>query len=397
MTGQQIRTAVLQCILAIVLGLVIWRPADAHTVRRLPTSLEAKIGQMLIVGFRGTQVNLTDQVTLDILTGRIGGVVLYDHDHASNRNGRNVENPLQLRRLTSQLQRYACLADSNSQSQIFPLFIAVDYEGGKVVTLTESSGFPSTHSAAELGAGNSNAARHAARTMATTLQQLGVNLNFGPVVDVNVNPENPIIAKYGRSFSSVPDSVAARARQFAAAYRRQGVLCTFKHFPGHGSSASDSHNGLTDITSTFRESELVPYRKLIDERSSCPLVMTGHLVDLHLDHDGYPASLSYAMTTDLLRNTLHFEGAVVTDDLQMQAIAQSYDLGTAAQLAINAGADILLIANQAVADPVDVRALVGTIARAVKEGNIPERRIDDAFSHVTKLKRAIAARACRPA
>lgn len=360
--------------------LICIRPAVANDA-----SLDQQISQMLMVGFDGTVLYPNDPIVADILAQRIGGVVLYAKDFHT-KDVRNIKNPHQLKVLTEKLQAYAMQAARTKHTRFYPLLIAVDYEGGKVVNLKEENGFPKTFSAAQIGKNSEQQAKEHAEKMARTLKDEGINLDFAPVVDVNINPDNPIIGKRDRSFSADTDKVTTYARIFSQAFHDQHVLCTYKHFPGHGSSDADSHLGFVDVTRTWQFPELTPYKQLFKDATSCGLVMTAHVVNRSLDKAGYPASLSYAMTTDLLRKQLGFKGVIITDDLQMKAIADHYDVPSTVQLAIKAGADILLFSNQLADTPQNTAELIDMIKQAVQSGKISADQIAASYDRVIKLK-----------
>ena len=196
---------------------------------------------MLLVGFRGLAVDQMHPIVADIRDRHLGGVVLFDFDAPSWSDVRNVESPEQVRALVASLQSFATV----------PLLVAVDQEGGKVARLDERHGFPPTVSHRFLGEQDNLAlTRESAAALAKTLAAVGITLNLAPVVDVNVNPNNPVIGKLDRSFSSDPAVVARHAQAFIEAHHAQGVLCCPKHFPGHGSSTAHSHRGLVDVTDT---------------------------------------------------------------------------------------------------------------------------------------------------
>lgn len=165
------------------------------------------------------------------------------------------------------------------------------------------------------------------RRLAATLADLGIGLNMAPVVDLCSNPDNPVIAKYERCFSADPNQVSAQAAAYIDAHHQLGVLTTLKHFPGHGSSRSDSHQGFTDITTTWSETELIPYRCLI-AGGRVDAIMTAHVFNARLD-DCYPATLSKNVITGLLRGELGFDGVVISDDMQMGAIVDHFGFETA--------------------------------------------------------------------
>ncbi|EKD73115.1 MAG: hypothetical protein ACD_45C00458G0002 [uncultured bacterium] len=351
-------------------------------------TLKEKIGQMLIIGFKGTELHSDDVIVKAILTQQIGGVILFDYDFQTKTFDHNIKNPVQLKHLTQQLQNYAHQAAKNQQNNLTPLFISIDYEGGKVNRLKENYGFPKTLSAAELGQRTLAEAAQYAEQMAATLANLGININFAPVIDVNVNPDNPVIGKLGRSFSSDPQKVIEYAAIFSKAYHAHGILCAYKHFPGHGSSTDDTHAGFVDITQTWKAYELDPYKQLLQQPGACSMVMTAHVVHYGLDSKGYPASLSAAITKELLRGSLNFNGVVITDDMQMKAIADHYGLADAIRLAINAGADMFIFGNQLGTTPQDPQHIVDMIYTDVMTGKISENRINEAYQRIMQLKKA---------
>ena len=351
-------------------------------------TLKEKIGQMLIIGFKGTELHSDDVIVKAILTQQIGGVILFDYDFQTKTFDHNIKNPVQLKHLTQQLQNYAHQAATNQQNNLTPLFISIDYEGGKVNRLKENYGFPKTLSAAELGQRTLAEAAQYAEQMAATLANLGININFAPVIDVNVNPDNPVIGKLGRSFSSDPQKVIEYAAIFSKAYHAHGILCAYKHFPGHGSSTDDTHAGFVDITQTWKAYELDPYKQLLQQPGACSMVMTAHVVHYGLDSKGYPASLSAAITKELLRGSLNFNGVVITDDMQMKAIADHYGLADAIRLAINAGADMFIFGNQLGTTPQDPQHIVDMIYTDVMTGKISENRINEAYQRIMQLKKA---------
>lgn len=355
------------------------------------TPLKAKIGQMLMMGFKGTELHPNDTIVQAILAQQLGGVILFDYDYQTKMFDRNIKNPAQLKHLTTQLQQVANQAAiQHGNNHLTPLFIGIDYEGGQVNRLKENNGFPKTYSAADMGKGTLKETMQYATRMAKTLKEEGINVNFAPVLDVNINPDNPVIAKLGRSFSSDPKKVIDYAEIFSKAYQEQGIICAYKHFPGHGSSTGDTHAGFVDITHTWKKEELTPYKKLLQKSFHCSMVMTSHVVHEKLDHNSYPASLSSAITTGLLRKKLHFNGVIITDDLQMGAITKNYSVSEAVILAINAGADILIFGNQLVSTPEDPKHIIDLIYHDVMTGKISQSRIDEAYQHIMQLKKHIS-------
>ncbi len=205
------------------------------------------------------------------------------------------------------------------------------------------------------------------------------------MVDLTVSPENFIVKKE-RTFSADADAVVQHAAQFMQAHADRHVLCTLKHFPGHGSSIADSHKDMTDVTATWTEAELEPYQKLC---ADADVVMTAHVFHRDLDPD-WPATLSEKMINGLLRTEIGYQGVVISDDLGMKAIADHYGFETAVERALNAGVDILLIANNTDYDPDSVSAAVKIIVQLVESGRVSEERIDEAFQRVGRLKQKVS-------
>ena len=361
------------------------------TVFAKELSLKQKIGQMIIIGFKEAELKPDSAVVKAILAQQIGGVILFNYDFQTKTYQHNIESPQQLLTLTKQLQGYAQEAAPKQKNDLIPLLISIDYEGGKVNRLKEDKGFPKTLSAVDIAKVSDAQAATYANQMGKVLRDEGINMNFAPVLDVNVNPNNPVIGKLNRSFSSDPNVVAKYGQLFSKAFHDNGIICAYKHFPGHGSSLDDSHAGFVDVTKTWQSSELTPYTKLLNQPDSCPMIMMAHIVNYQLDKQGYPASLSHAITTDLLRKKMNFNGVVVSDDMQMKAITDNYGLAQAVRLSINAGTDILVFGNQLVATPQNPAEIVDLIYADVQSGKISKNRIDEAFARIMKLKRSLPA------
>lgn len=338
-------------------------------------TLDEKIGQMLMIGFKGFQVSDTSHIVRDIREYNLGGVVLFDYDVPTGKPIRNIESPEQVEDLISQLNN---LAET-------PLFIAVDQEGGRVARLKESRGFKPNVSAQYLGGiNNPDSTRYYATIMAEQLQKLGFNVNFAPVVDLNINPDNPVIGRVERSFSAEPKVVVRHASIFLEEFSEHGIVGVIKHFPGHGSAWNDSHVGMADVTDTWQKSELEPYQQLIDKNDHFA-VMTAHVFNENLDAD-WPATLSQKIQTGVLRDQLGFEGVLFSDDMQMEAIRSFYGLETSIKNAINAGVNVVVFGNNSVYQPDIVPRAVQIIKEQTEKGNIPIERIDESYRKIMKLK-----------
>jgi beta-N-acetylhexosaminidase len=338
-------------------------------------SLRERIGQMLLVGFRGLTVDEAGDVVADIRDRNLGGILLFDTDQPTHSKVRNVESPAQLMALVSGLQALATT----------PLFVAIDEEGGLVARLDQRHGFPPTISAADLGARDDAAfTRQAGEQIAETLASVGVNLNLAPVVDLNVNPTNPIIGALGRSFSADPAIVTAQAEAFIQGHHAKGVHTTLKHFPGHGSSTGDTHLGVVDVTATWSAVELEPFANIVHD-GLADAILTAHVFNSTLDPE-HPATLSNATITGKLRQEIGWDGVVISDDMQMGAIRQAYGYPDAVRLAILAGVDVLTIAQQQVFEPGIVAHTIDLIEGFVMDGSLTGARIDESYARIQALK-----------
>jgi beta-N-acetylhexosaminidase len=350
-------------------------------------SLRHKIGQMLIMGFSGCDVDEHSPVVKWLKDDGLGGVLLFDFDMTTQCYGKNLRDREQIQRLTHQLNDYANHNHSTDENRL-PLFIAVDYEGGAVDRLTKINGCMKTIQACEQALLSDKALYQEAEKMAVTLQDLGFNLNFAPVVDLNLNEKQGIIGKLGRSFSADPGEVVRAAKQIVTAFAQYEIVCAYKHFPGHGSAFGDTHEGFVDVTECYHPNELVPYTMLFNDISLPPaMVMTAHVVNRQLDASGLPATLSSLIITNLLRHEMGFEGVVVSDDLQMQAISNHYSLDEALRLTINAGADMVIFGNQ-LGDNTATE-IIDHIEQLVESGAIERARIEHAYERISHLKQHI--------
>lgn len=346
-------------------------------------TLRQQIAQMLIIGFAGTEIK-EDSLVTSWLSEGIGGVILFDYDLPNKKQGKNLINQQQVKHLNGQLQLFASRSFF-SQYYHLPLFTAIDYEGGAVNRLREIQNTPKTLSPAEYALLPPAQRVQEATQMAAILQSLGFNLNFAPVVDLNLNGEQGIIGRLQRSFSSNPQTVVKLAAQFVEIFAQHGITCCYKHFPGHGSAIGDTHEGFVDVSYFFQTEELEPYRLLVANKQLPVMVMTAHVINRHLDPQNLPATLSKPILNDLLKEKIGFEGVVISDDLQMKAISDHYSLAESLKLTINAGADMVIFGNQL--GNITATEVIDTIENLVKEELISPTRIDEAFQRICRLKK----------
>lgn len=340
--------------------------------------LDRMVGQMIMVGFPGHDENDdgVKAVRAQLNKGTIGGVVLFPE---------NITSPKQVKHLIAFLR--------NAHWDPRP-FIAVDQEGGKVQRLNPGNGFKWFPSAADVARNPSFASPENTEKlygeMAAELADVGFNMNLGPVVDLNTNPRNPVIGARGRSFSDDPATVTSLAASFIKAHRAANIVTVAKHFPGHGSSAVDSHKALADVSETWREVELEPYRRLAED-GLLDAVMVGHLYHPRFsDTEALPASLS-VKAIRALRNEhwLDFDGVIISDDMEMGAVRHDFTPEELAVKAIRAGTDIVIFSNVQSSESALGIKTHDALVKAVCDGRLSRVRIEQAYGKIMLLKRRL--------
>jgi beta-N-acetylhexosaminidase len=328
-------------------------------------SLSYKIGQMVMTGFIPGS-DFEDTLYYDLEHRNLGGVILMAY---------NMDNPTQIANLTENLRSSAST----------PPFIATDQEGGVVARLDENNGYKKTTRALQLGNINhEDSTRAQASLMAEWMVNAGLNTNLAPVADVNVNPSSPAIGVYERSYSDDPDIVSDHINWFYSEFHDRNIVTALKHFPGHGSAVGDSHDGFTDVTNTWTRSELIPYTHMIGNDYS-GMIMTGHLYNAKID-SAYPATLSKPTLTGILRDSLGFNGVIITDDMRMGAISNNYSFIESVTHAIDAGVDILLYVGNEKYGKSIVNQICKVVKTAIDSGMITEERIDESYDRIMALK-----------
>ena len=343
--------------------------SDAVETRLASMTLREKVGQLFVVrpealDFEKTSggTQLTDAMREHLAQYPVGGIVLFKQN------------------ITDADQMTALIRDYQNASTT-GLLVAVDEEGGTVARLANHKAFdlPKYANAAAIGAtGDPAQARAMGRTIGGYLKPYGFNLDFAPVADVNSNPKNPVIGK--RAFSSDPNVAASMVSAAVEGFHEAGMLCTLKHFPGHGDTGEDSHYGTATTAKTWEEMqavEMLPFEAGI--AAGADVVMAAHITTPNATSDGLPASLSYTMLTERLREELGFTGVICTDALEMKAISSHYAPADAAVAALNAGADILLM-------PSDLCAAFEGVVQAVENGTVSEERLNESVRRILTLK-----------
>lgn len=329
-------------------------PKDEQTLKKM-------IGRMLIVGFEGDSIDKNSKIVSQIQNYSLGGVVLFDRYYNDRNRTKNISSPEQLKALTSSLKSFSKK----------PLLISIDQEGGRVARLKPAYGFEATPSAKVVSEMDSYMSTHVYNSLAKTLKDSGINCDFAPVVDLAINPNNSVIVGLKRSYGDDSKEVVKYAKIFMDSLKNQNIISVLKHFPGHGSSLDDSHKGFVDVSKTWSEIELEPYKELI-KLGDVAMIMSAHVFNSQLD-EKYPATLSYNVNTKLLRQKLNYNGVIVSDDLQMKAISEHYSLKETVTLAINSGINMLLFANQL--SNVETDELISLILAQIKSGAISYDRI----------------------
>ena len=327
-------------------------------------TLDEKIGQMLMVSYRSTEA---DDNLISVLNDvKPGGFIMFSENFESY----------------TQVQKF--LNDINATSDI-PMFISVDQEGGRVQRLKNLTDREVTivPAMSELGATNDEALSYeVCRVMGEELGVFGINMDFAPVLDIYSNPNNTVIGN--RSFGTNAQTVSKMALSFAKGLKSTGVIPVYKHFPGHGDTATDSHYALPVITKTKEELmrlELKPFIDAINDKAE--VIMIGHLAIPNITGDDTPASLSKVLITDFLKEELGYDGLVITDALNMGALTNNYSQKEIYTMAINAGVDILLM-------PSPARDALKIIKEAVLNGDISEEQIDKSVEKILRLKDSIS-------
>jgi len=339
---------------------------DANT-----QEMKKQIGRMLVVGFENEKIDKNSKIVKQIQKYDLGGVILFDKYYKKRKITKNISSPSQLQTLTTKLKEFSRR----------PLLISIDQEGGRVARLKPAYGFITIPSAKNISQMPLNKAKEIYDKQSKMLSKNGINCNFAPVVDLDINPKNRVISGLERSFGNSSKEVTKYAKLLIDAQKRKNIISVLKHFPGHGSSLGDSHKGFVDISKTWSKEELEPYKNLIDS-NDVDMIMTAHVFNSYLDKK-HPATLSYNINTKLLREQMHYKGVVISDDLQMKAITKHYSLKESVTLAINSGVDILLFGNQL--EMQDIDELVDLIYSQVKNGAISKKRILESNRRIENL------------
>jgi beta-N-acetylhexosaminidase len=333
-------------------------------------SIEKALGQKLMLAFIGKDF-LPEEVLKAIRHYHPAGFSLF--------RAFNIEQPAQVRQLTDSLQQVA------REENLPPFLIAADQEGGQLMAIGKGT-TPLPGNLALGATASRELAYQAGLLLGRELAAMGINVNFAPICDVNINPENPVIGT--RSFGEDPESVARLAAAMTAGIQAGGVAATAKHFPGHGDTTSDSHYGIPSVPHTLErlwQVEFPPFQAAIQE--GVKIIMTAHLgLSAISGQEGIPSTLSPEVLKGLLRGELAYEGVIITDAMDMKAIKQGEGLGEDAVKAVAAGCDLLLLTT----DPRDHRHVYNSLLKAYQSGLLERQEIINSDRRITALKEWLA-------
>ena len=336
----------------------------APQMQEKPT-LRKMIAQMIMVGFNGSDPKTAKEAVSEAKYQRFGGVMML---------GKNISDKTNLMALTS--------AFKEAQEGIF---IAIDEEGGRVTRFKDKEGFETFISAQKVAKTlDLGAAGELYGKMAQQLKDVGVNVNFAPVVDV-LNPKSTIIGSRGRAFSADMDEVSLYASEFMRASQSRGVIAAMKHFPGHGNVEADSHTAKV-VIENFDYGELKPYFDAV-RKNEAKMIMVGHIYLMQRDSE-LPASLSPAIIDGLLRGELKFDGIVISDDMLMGGL-KDFTLQEKVINFINAGGDVMLFSDYKIDGRRTAELVTQLVVDAVGAKQIPKERIEESYERIMKLKNSL--------
>lgn len=325
-------------------------------------TIDEKIGQMLIVGIEGYDLDGNSKSL--IVKSKVGGVILFSN---------NVQGTSQLLNLLNSLK-------SENQHNKIPLFLSVDEEGGRVTRMpVEFKKIPTNKAIGKIN--NEALSNKIGATIAYEIGAFGFNMDFSPVLDINSNPNNPVIGD--RSFGRDVNIVSRLGIQTMKGIQSANIIPVVKHFPGHGDTAVDSHLGLPSVNNDLERLEsfeLIPFEEAI--KNNADAVMIAHILLPKIDSEN-PSSLSKIIITDILRNNLNFNGVIITDDMTMGAIVKNYNISEAAVKSVKAGTDIVLVCH----GYDNEISVINALKNAVSEGEIVEQRIDESVYRILMLKK----------
>ncbi len=349
-------------------------------------SIEEKVGQLFVIRPEQLSGSISeDGIENDYEDGMIAvngdGMIAVSGDMAEFAEkyhiggyalfARNIDTPEQLKKLTSDLREISDI----------PPMILIDEEGGEISRIAGNANFPDLPvypNMHDIGStGDTELAKQAGSSIGSYLAEYGFTCDLAPVADINSNPYNIVIGE--RAFGDDADTVSAMVSAFADGMHSAGMSCCLKHFPGHGDTAADTHDGYVSVSKSWEELCGLELRPFVENMDKADMIMTAHITLENVTDDGLPASLSKQLVTDKLRGELGYEGIIITDALAMGAVADNYGSATACVMALDAGNDILLM-------PENIKQAYAAVLDAVRDGSISEQRLDESVLRILKFK-----------
>lgn len=347
-------------------------------------NLRKKIAQLLCVGFEGSEFDGAHELQKWLANeDGIGSLILFDYDINKKSYGKNFKSLEQLHQLNKDIKTFYKKHHPESPA----LWLAIDVEGGKVDRLASCPDYSKVPSAEDIAQLPSEKRHELWTQTASLLKKLQIDINFAPVVDLNLSKEKGIFGPLKRCFSDNPVIVSQMAQEYLEVLNAHQILGCLKHFPGHGSAQDDSHLGFVDVSDTFVLEELIPYQHLCKQNQLQFAIMTAHVINRNLEDTDLPATFSRHILTHLLRDEFKFSGLIISDDLQMQAISSYYNRKQALLNTLNAGADIIIFGNQLGFD--SSQAIIDDIEQLVEDGLLSIDVIDRAYQRVLLSKQTL--------
>jgi beta-N-acetylhexosaminidase len=346
--------------------------------------LRKKIAQLICIGFDGSDLNhspkLKDWLAHD---DGIGALILFDYDYKKQVFDKNIKTLNQLKKLNHDIKTFYQAQHPNSPQ----IWLSIDVEGGKVDRLSKLDSYSNLPSPKKIASLTQAERNQHWKNHALLLQELKIDLNFSPVVDLDLSPYEGIFGPLERCFSDDPIIVAKMANDYIQILNQHHILACLKHFPGHGSARGDSHLDFVDVSDTFILEELRPYQLIQVQPNLLYSVMTAHVINRQLDSKGIPATLSKNILSDLLRAEFGFQGIIISDDLQMKAISKYYSRKDALLKTLKAGSDMFIFGNQLGWD--EPQDIINDVVDLVQNNLISEKIINEAYERVLKYKHLI--------
>lgn len=346
--------------------------------------IRKKIAQLICIGFNGSNLDNATQLQewLSHEDG-LGTLILFDYDLEQQSLGKNIISLEQVAKLTSDIKSFYKKHHPNQEN----IWISIDVEGGNIDRLNTAQGYSPVPPAGQVAKMNKQEREELWHATAKVLKRLNIDMNFAPVVDLNLSPKQGIFGPRERCFSDDPQVVVKLSQEYLSILNQYQIVGCLKHFPGHGSASGDTHFDFVNVSNTFQSQELIPFQMLSETNQLLFSVMTAHVVNQNMDDSNVPATLSHKILTGLLRHEFNFQGIIISDDLQMHSIAKYYGRREALLKTFQAGADMVIFGNQLGWDtPKDI---IDDIEYLVDTKKLNPMLIEQAYNRVIDYKKRL--------